>query len=190
MIYCLQNNWKIRSRGFLWDWADKESEDDLTKNYPFPIPRIRELSSELTAPCCSLHSNLVAPTKERSQSTSNNERPSSYDPTSLPTVTVIADDSNNISSDEDAEGQQKNLVHYFSDSQMQPLGYVKSIRRGNVQHGVRRSTTRRHHGTSRLRARRYLTSSVKSIVAGPPDASQEDVAKAKRKFLRTQKLEL
>ena len=38
----LQSNWRQRSKGFLLDWAEGEPDDDPTKNYPFPIPRVRK----------------------------------------------------------------------------------------------------------------------------------------------------
>jgi len=40
--FLLQSNWKQRSKGFLQDWAEGEPDDDPTKNYPFPIPRVRK----------------------------------------------------------------------------------------------------------------------------------------------------
>ncbi|XP_065902040.1 mucolipin-3-like isoform X2 [Dysidea avara] len=44
----LSDNWKERSRGYVWDWADEEEQqqmEDLTKSYPFPYPRIRNSCS-------------------------------------------------------------------------------------------------------------------------------------------------
>jgi len=41
MQVIFQDNWRQRSRGFLRDWAEDEPEDDPSKNYPFPVPPLR-----------------------------------------------------------------------------------------------------------------------------------------------------
>lgn len=179
----------------MWDWAEGESDNDLTKNYPFPVPRIRDLPNEFRSNCCDLHSYSLPPDKERSQETtvdtegtlSNNLVPIPYC-----TCTVIgADDSSYTISDEDTEDEQKSLGDYPHDSNLQPLRHVKPARHSNIHSIAHSYNPRRSHRTLRYRSLRRHRSYAKSIVEEPPDASQQDVAKARLKFFhKTQNLRL
>ena len=180
MVYCLKDNWRERSRGFLWDWAEGEPEDDLTKNYPFPVPRIRDLSGELRTECCKLHSYSAPLTKKKSRkATPTIESAKSYDPAPLPNATIESDGSDYTSSDENTRKGRKKLFHFSSDSKVLPPGHVKPPRHDHVRYSVR--NPRRFRGTSRFISRRHK-SFVKSIVEEPPDASQQEIAKAKLKL--------
>ena len=180
MVYCLKANWRNRSRGFLWDWAEEEQDDDLTKNYPFPIPRIRDLSGEFRTECCKLHSHSAPPTKKKSRKAAATVGGAISYPAPLPSFTIASDDGDYTSSDENTRKGRKNLIHHSSDSKLQPPGHVKPPRHDYVRYSVR--NPRRHHGTSRFSSRRQK-SYVKSIVEEPPNASQQEIAKAKLKLL-------
>ena len=88
----------------MWDWADGEP-DDLTKNYPFPVPRVRDIPSKLRTECCSLHSGSTAPMAteaELQNVVANNSRVLSHDPAPpSANVTVTADGGNHTSNGED-----------------------------------------------------------------------------------------
>ena len=129
----MKAHWRKRSRGFLWDWAEGEPDDELTKNYPFPVPRIRDLSSELRTECCKLHP--APPTKKKSTVTIESAK--SYDPAPLPNATIESDGSDYTSSDENNRKGRKSLVHHSSDSKLLPPGHVKPPRHDFVRFSVR-----------------------------------------------------
>ena len=180
MLYCLQKDWRNRSRGFLLDWAEAEPDDDLTKNYPFPVPRIRDLPDEFRTECCSLHSCRTSPTKEKSQNSANTEGTISCNPATQPLITVEgpADDSSHTSSDEFTEGR-RGIVHYPKRN-----GHVKPPHHSNARSSFHTYAPRRYHGSARFRSLRQRKTSAKSIVEEPPDASAEDIAKARHKLLQ------
>lgn len=172
----LKANWRNRSRGFLWDWAEEQEEDDLTKNYPFPVPRIRDLSGEVRTECCRLHSHMTPLIKKKSRKVAPVTNPAS-----LPSVTIASDDGDYTSSDENSRKGRKILVHHSSDSKLQPPGHVKPPRHDHMRYSVR--SPRRYHRMSRFTSHRH-NSFVKSIVEEPPDASQQEITKAKLKLSR------
>ena len=179
----LKAHWRNRSRGFLWDWAEEQEEDDLTKNYPFPVPRIRDLSGELRIECCKWHSHLASMPKNKSRKVT-----AVANPAPLQSLTTASDDGDYTSSDENTRKEQKSVAHYSSDSKLQPPGHVQPPRHEHIHYSVR--NPRRYRGTTRFSSRRHR-SFVKSIVKEPPDASQQEVAKAKRKLLhKSQHLEM
>ena len=143
--------------------------------------------------CCDLHSSSSVPPKAESQDVVTNNSAISHDLTSLPNVRITSDGSDhNTSSDEDDKVEQNHHSSDSGDLRLQLPSHINPVHHGNALHSIPVRSKRRHHGTTRFRTRqRSLTYDVKSIVAEPPDASQQDIAKAKRKlFPRTQKLEV
>ena len=178
-MICLKNNWRNRSRGFLLDWAEGEPDNDLTKNYPFPVPRIRDLSSEFSTDLCSVNSHSVPSTEESSQNAANTKDAVSHDPIPLPNVVEMINSSSHTSSDEEEpEIRQKTLVHYSSDSKILPH-HIKAAHHGTV------STSLNTHSWRHRRAQLHghCGSLIKSIVQEPPDATEQDVARAQANFL-------
>lgn len=165
----------------MWDWAEGEPDNDLTKNYPFPVPHIRELPSEYRTECCSLHSCSVPANEESLQESSANIE----DTDSLQCTVIITNNDGNSQTtcDEDMESGQKNHVN---DAELQPAGYVKPICHKNIRYSVHGS---RCYGISQFRSLRHVHNSsyAKSIVEEPPDATEEEVTKAQLKlFSQTQ----
>ena len=172
----MQAHWRDRSRGFLWDWAEREQDDDPTRNYPFPVPRIRDFSHEFRAPRYKIHSCSTQSTKKK-KSRKGFAATSGMinNPPLLPNFN--SNDSDNTSSDENT-----GLRHYFSDSALKrQSGHMKQPRYRNTCYIIR--SQRRHYGSSRFRSLKSNTSFAKSVVEQPPDASQQEVAKAKLKLL-------
>ena len=187
-LFLFQSNWLNHSHGFLWDWAEC-IDDDVTKNYPFPAPRVRDLPSEFITECCELHSHSAPSTnKESSKAASNIKDASSHNPASLSHFTVTPDDGDYASSDESTKGGPKNLVCYSSDSNLQPPRHVKPPHHDHTHYSFRNS--KRYRGTYRFRSRKHKNS-TRCTAGAPPDASQQDIAKAKHKlFHKGQSLEV
>ena len=135
----LQEHWRDRSRGFLWDWADREQDDDPTKNYPFPVPRIRNISNKFRTPCCQAH--LQKTKKKKMQKTFAANKNVMYIPPPLPNHNI--NDGDYTSSDENSDNSSDLAL------QKQP----------------------------------DRNSDAKSLMEEPPDASQQEIAKAKLKLL-------
>ena len=191
-MICLKNNWRNRSRGFLLDWAEGEPDNDLTKNYPFPVPRIRDLPSKFSIDFCSLNSHPVSSTEETSQNAAVNTKDAvSHEAIPLKNVVTTVDNSSHTSSDEEeAEIRQKTLVHYSSDSKIL-THHIKPAHRRTVSTSLNTHSTRKYHRRARSRLHKHLGSFIKSITQEPPDASEQDVARAQAKlFNKSQKVEM
>ena len=158
----------------MWDWAEGGSDDDPTKNYPFPVPRTRDLSDKFRTQCCKLHSYSTPLYKKKSQTapaTAENI-PSDY-PANF---TAKSDDGQYTSSDENTEEGQNSVVHHFSDSILQPPGFKRLPYHVHVCY----CNPKRHYSTCRFRSIRHKRS-VKNAMEEPQDASQRQIAKAKLK---------
>ena len=161
----LQDNWKERSRGFLWDWADGEPDMDLTKSYPFPVPRICNLSSEFTMPSCD------------SELTSSSSKITAKD---------MMDDKSQVplilseSSDSQKPARNHVLSHSSSDSQLIQDDKPNITSYPHLPSGNSNTLSLPRHtrGITYRRGTRHF-SVVKTIVAEPPDAKQDDVSKAR-----------
>ena len=165
------------------DWAEKEPDNDLTKNYPFPVPRIRDLPSEFRTDCCNLHSHSVPSAEEMSQyaAATNTEDAVSHDHdvVSLAVINTTDSSSHTSSDDEEAESKKRRLAHFSSDSKLQTAHHTKLTHHGNVSQSLHIPSPRKYRRTSRSRR---LGSIVKSIVQKPPDASEQEVARARAQF--------
>ena len=166
------------------DWADKEPDNDLTKNYPFPVPRIRDLSSEFRTECCNLHSHSVPSAEEMSQNAAaaNTEDAVLLDAVPLQNFAEInatgSSSSHTSSNDEEAKSRRRRLSHISSDSKLVTLRRTKPAHHKDFSHSL--NIPSEYHCTSHSR---FLYGSVvKSIVEEPPDASKEEVDKARQKF--------
>ena len=75
----MQENWKQYSRGFLRDWAEGERDDDPTKSYPFPVPPVRDLTSNVNSVQTDEKSTLaVNPADQHQQTTDESSTVSSH----------------------------------------------------------------------------------------------------------------
>ena len=173
MIY-FKNNWRNRSRGFLLDWVEGEPDNDLRKNYPFPVPRIRNLPSEFRTECCSLHSHSVPSAEEMSQyAATNTEDAVSHDAVPLPSfaATNVTDSSSHTNSNEGAKSKKRKLAHFSSDSKLQTSHHTKPTHHENLSQSL--NISREYYHTSQSRSKLLYGSVVKSIVQEPPDASEQ-----------------
>ena len=102
-----------------------------------------------------------------------------------------ANSGSHTSSDEEAaESRQKTLVHYSSDSKLHSC-HTKPAYHRTVSTSFYIHSPRRHHRSARSRLHEHRGSFIKSIVQEPPDASEQDVARAQSKlFNKSQKLEM
>ena len=170
----LQNNWNERSRGFLWDWADGEPDLDLTKSYPFPVPRICNLSSEFAMPNCDLE------LKSSSSKTATKDSISACtmdDKVQHPLICTEFSDSQKPTRD-------RVLSHSSSDPQLfQDACKPKITSYPHLPSGSSNTLSLPRH-TCGITYRRCATV-IKSIVAEPPDANQDDVSKARLKLQMT-----
>lgn len=154
----------------MWDWAEGEPDNDLTKSYPFPVPRIRELSSEFAMATC-------VPDLDSSSSKSADEE-------TMPVPSIQCESELPLTHNESIEpmkNTKKGLSHSSSDSELlvAPRQYTTyhnhlTTNKNNNTVGVPRRARKR-------RSARHFTV-VKSIVVEPPDANQEDVSKARYKL--------
>ena len=188
-MICLKNNWRNCSRGFLLDWVEDEPDNDLTKNYPFPVPRIRDLPSEFSTDHFSPNSHSVPSTKETSKNSANTEDAVSND--AIPLPNVVNSISHTSSDEEEAESRQNTLVHYSSDSKLHSCHTKPAYNHRTVSTSFYTRSPRRHHRRARSRLHEHHGSFIKSIAQEPPDASEQDVARAQAKlFNKSQKLEM
>ena len=164
----------------MWDWADNEQDIDLTKSYPFPVPRIRNLSSEYAMLSCDpyIDSSSSSVTDEDS-----NTAPMIHKDSQMPLVHKRSlasqksgrNDGNINHSSSDSEllqGVPKSKKHHSSyhpgDSASNINDYSNSLSIPRRSVGHRRS------------ARRFTV--IKCIAVEPPDANQDDVSKARSKL--------
>lgn len=144
----------------MWDWAEGDQDDDLTENYPFPVPHIRELSSEYTIPGCDSDLN--------SSSSSLTDEDSAAVPSTKSQEPVIS--------------YNKSLNRSLSDSNL-----FQVTHRSNEQHKSYMTSGNSHtinvfsHGGAQQRSTRRQTV-AKCVVVEPSDASQGDVLKARFKL--------
>ena len=131
-------------------------------------------------------------TEETSQNAAaNTEDAVLHDAIPLKNVVIAVDSSSHTSSDEEeAECRQKTVVHYSSDSKILPHR-IKPAYHGTVSTSLNTHSTRKYHQRAQSRLYKYHGSFIKSIAQEPPDASEQDVARAQAKlFNKSQKLEM
>ena len=153
-----QDNWRKRSRGFLRDWAEDEPEDDPSKNYPFPVPTIRKSTNSP----CDVEDEIIADTNIAETPT----QPSSLQ---VPEITV---------SKPDHEYEYINTVSHTGENEYCNVS-LRSFNMFTPQDDAEscHNLPRRRH-TFQCRRHAY----AKSIVAEPPSASKQEVAKARYKL--------
>lgn len=171
----------------MWDWADGEKDDDLTKSYPFPVPRIRELSSEFAMPSCDSHLN--ASSASNAEDEDSTTAPSTNKNSDIPLI-----HQESVISQEPTRSDDGGTNHLSSSLESFRVTHKPiSKKRYTTYHPIANSSTSndktntinvpRHSGVhprSFSNARRVTF--VKSIVAEPPDANQDDVYKARHKL--------
>ena len=163
----------------MWDWADGEKDDDPTKSYPFPVPRIRDLSSEFAMPSCNPDVNsspeLGVEDEEDSNAVPvhNNSEVPLMDEESMASQKPTRNDDkseNHLFSHSDSF----QVVHMHKPKKRHTTYHLTNNDKNNTLNVPRRSAAYR-------RSPRHFTY-VKSIVADPPDATQDDVYKARFKL--------
>lgn len=153
----------------------------MTKNYPFPVPRIRELSSKFTVASCDEEST-PSPTvlDENAVAASPDENK-----TSIPSIQIIESAANQ----EPVVNNDESLNHSSNDSELMVVVHNPSRQRTTFNVHSRNNDNKnydhkiyvpRHDKTHRRFTEHYAH--VKSIVVKPPDATQEDVSKARFKL--------
>ena len=158
----------------MWDWTDGEKDNDLTKSYPFPVPRIRDLSSEFAMPSCVQDLDYI-PSDEDSMAAplmhNNTEVPMIREET-VTSQEPMSDDrnTNDLQSSQVAHKPKKQYITYNPK-------HMTNDERIEISS---RSLPRYRYTGPHLRSRRFTD--VKSIVAEPPDANQDDVYKARFKL--------
>ena len=166
----------------MWDWADGERDMDLTKSYPFPVPRISNLSSEFAMPSCDSELKSSA---SKITSKDSSTAPVMDEKSQLPLIQTESSDNQ-----KPVRNRAKTLSHSSSDSQLfqdvhkpriTSYPYVLPSGNNNINTlNLPRLTT----GLSYERATRRFTV-IKTITAEPPDATQDDVSKARFKLQNT-----
>ena len=161
----------------MWDWADGEKDDDLTKSYPFPVPRIRELSSEFAMPSCP-HTNSASESNVEDEDSTT--APLMHNGSDIP---LIRQES--VTSQEPMRSNSIN--HLSSDLESFQVAH-KPKKRYTTYHPTNSTSNDKsntinvtRHSGAYLRSSRRFTF-VKSIVVEPPDANQDDVYKARFKL--------
>ena len=158
----------------MWDWADGEPDMDLTKSYPFPVPRICNLSSEFAMPSCD------------SEMMSSSSKIATKDSTTA----CMMDDKSQVplicteSSDSQKPERNRVLSHSSSDPELfQDTSKPKITSYPHLPSGSSNTLNLPRHtrGITYRRGTRHLTV-VKTVVAEPPDATQDDVSKARFKL--------
>jgi len=180
---CKQSNWKKRSRGFVQDWAEEEPDNDLTKNYPFPIPRIREIPDEFDSFINDDESNqtkaMPIPTDE------NNIVPQSHEV--INPYVVTSNGSANVN-----KNFSQTLSPFTSDSlpanlPIQDRVFEPTQRRVHSQKESPHIHTKcKHCGSGLAQSKSYTD--IKSTVRKPSNASESDVARA-RSIIRNSKFQ-
>jgi len=162
-----QDNWKKRSRGFVQDWAEGEPDDDPTKNYPFPVPRIREVPDEL---CNSTDADDPNPAIVVSNTTDQSSN-----------VSEILDDANPdvIISNGSNKAQKNSSGHTLSPHYSGSLPAHLSNKVHVSQLTQRRAYSQIKHPTNRTtyRSRHYFD--IKSTARKPSNASEKEIARAR-----------
>ena len=164
----------------MWDWADGEPDIDLTKSYPFPVPRICNLSSEFAMPSCDSELECI--------SSKVAMKDSSTAPTIDDTSQVSLICSESSDSQKPTKNQAKTLSHPSSDSQLFRDAHKTKVKHTTFHphHSAEYNTNtmnlpRHTRGITYHRATRRVTV-IKTIAAEPPDATQDDVSKARLKL--------
>ena len=162
----------------MWDWADGEPDMDLTKSYPFPVPRISNLSSEFAMPSCD--SGLKSSASKITGKDSSTA-PVMDEKSQVPLIQTESSDSQKA-----VRNRAKTLSHSSSDSQLfQDVHEPKITSNPHLPSGNNNSNTlnlpRHTRGITYHRATRRFTV-IKTITAEPPDATQDDVSKARFKL--------
>ena len=162
----------------MWDWADGEPDMDLTKSYPFPVPRISNLSSEFAMPSCDSELKSSA---SKITSKDSSTAPVMDEKSQLPLIQTESSDNQ-----KPVRNRAKTLSHSSSDSQLfQDVHKPKITSNPHLPSGNNNSNTlslpRLTRGITYQRAARRFTV-IKTITAEPPDATQDDVSKARFKL--------
>ena len=157
----------------MWDWADGEKDNDLTKSYPFPVPRIRDLSSEFAMPSCVTDLNYPSPDEVSIAA------PLMDNDTEVPIMREeVVTSQEPISEDRNANDSE--LSQVIRKPKKQNITYQPKHMTNNERAKIDSNSLPKHTAPRVRRSRRFTD--VKSIVAEPPDANQNDVYKARFKL--------
>ena len=183
MSLFLQSNWRQRSRGFLRDWAEGEPDDDPTKNYPFPIPRVRKPAPVTTVldPVCinnSGDSSLMSSVKIENPVENNLH---------VPIVHITESTSEPVNNSPVTGGH--GLARFPSDSNLlaQPQAHEGRFQRSLSFVSSHERHQGHHHNVAYTSSGTHLMvcqphMGVKAQVAEPPSATSKEVATARSKL--------
>lgn len=151
----------------------------MTKSYPFPVPRVRELSGELEIVGC------VGPDLSSASSSSAEEDttvPPVHNQPEIPLIITSDHEESMKHNDKNMSDSPSSNSKLFQFTNKPSRRYTTCSNRmvGN-KHGHAIRVTRRTRNNQRL-TRRF--SMVKNIVVQPSDATQDDVSKARMKLQR------
>ncbi|XP_065902052.1 mucolipin-3-like [Dysidea avara] len=179
----LSSNWRQRSRGFLRDWAEGEPDDDPTKNYPFPIPRVRKPAPVTTVldPVCinnSGDSSLMSSVKIENPVENNLH---------VPIVHITESTSEPVNNSPVTGGH--GLARFPSDSNLlaQPQAHEGRFQRSLSFVSSHERHQGHHHNVAYTSSGTHLMvcqphMGVKAQVAEPPSATSKEVATARSKL--------
>ena len=151
----------------MWDWAYGEKDNDLTKSYPFPVPRIRKLSNKFTMPSSVNYLSVEDEDFMAASLMHNNTEVPLIHHQSVTSQEPMSDDGNTNDLESSHQPKKQNGTYYPN--------HLKNDERVNSKTLPAYTSLRPH-----LRFRCFTD--VKSIVAEPPDANQDDVYKARIKI--------
>lgn len=165
----------------MWDWADGEPDDDLTKSYPFPVPRIRELSSEFAMPSCDPHMNASSMSSEENEDSTTT--PLMNNNSDVPLIHQESVISQEPVKDDDNGTDHLSSLDSFQMARKPPKKRYTTYHPHNSTRNDKTNTLNvLRHSEEHLGLSRRRITFVKSIVAEPPDANQDDVYKARHKL--------
>jgi len=165
------------------DWAEEEPDNDLTKNYPFPIPRIREISDEFDSFINDDESNQ---TKAMPISTDENNIVLHSHEVTDPDA-VISNGSANVN-----KNFSQTLSPFTTGSLPANLpfpdrAFEPTQRHIHSQKGSPHIRTKcKHCGSGLAQPKSYID--IKSTVRRPSNAKERDVARA-RSIIRNSKFQ-
>jgi len=159
----------------LRDWVEGEHKSDPTKNYPFPIPRVRKAA---TYPSIDPHINDYSGNSSLTGSTiSIHEAPSVISDIPVIQITDPTDQPANIIGQRDRASSDSNLLAPQTNENRNWLG--SSLDPNSTTVCAHRHSFHGHSGPHLMVCQQH---SAKALVADPPQANKREVAIARSKL--------
>lgn len=157
-------NWKQRSHGFIWDWAELQYEDVETKTYPFPFPRVRKDND----------TTVTSPKEAKACGDTEKE----YNDT----VLAPPDINNDSNASENITLLVSKSPNEMVSSTVRPNVKVKYVTTSTCTHVHNDSEDQNTHDESKLRVHRHYTAD-KNLLAELSNASRREVTRARSTLL-------